>query len=121
MLFIKDIKLAFGLRNGNVVHIDELTEKERGLSCGCFCPACGSPLQARLGNKNRSHFSHKSENCSNETATQTALHILAKEIIAQRKIMVFPEFSFDYMDSSYFSYRYILVFYYTYLLKQHHI
>lgn len=107
MWLIKEIELAFGLRKGKIVHIDELTEKERGLSCGCFCPSCGAPLQARLGQKNRHHFSHNSENCSNETATQTALHILAKEIIAQRGTLLFPSIRFEYRNSSYFSYKYI--------------
>lgn len=64
-------------------------------------------LQARLGKKNRHHFSHNSEKCSNETATQTALHMLAKEIIAKNGIMLFPAISLEYKNSTYFSYAYI--------------
>lgn len=107
MLFIKEIKLAFGLKENKIIHIDELQESERGLSCGCVCPSCGAQLQAKLGQKNRHHFSHTSENCSNEAATQTALHLLAKEIIAQGKPMLFPEICLEYKNSPYFSHKYI--------------
>lgn len=107
MEIIKEIRLAFGLKDGKIVHIDELTEKERGLSCGCVCPSCAAPLQAKLGLKNRHHFSHTSQNCSSDIAIQTALHILAKEIIAQKREMLFPAISLEYKNSSYYSYKYI--------------
>lgn len=104
---MKEIKLAFGLRKGKIVHIDEISKNERGLSCNCICPSCGAHLQAKLGAKNRHHFSHHSPNCSNEIATQTALHILAKEIIAQNGTMLFPSIRHEYINSSHFSHKYI--------------
>ena len=30
----------------------------RGAACGCFCPACASPLVAKLGEVNEWHFAH---------------------------------------------------------------
>lgn len=106
MCIISEIKLAFGLKNGKIIHIDELSEKERGLSCNCVCPCCGAPLQAKMGSKNRHHFSHTSENCSSETAIQSALHLLAKEIITQKGGLLFPSIDLEYKNSSYFSYEY---------------
>ncbi len=32
----------------------------RGAACGCFCPACASPLVAKLGEVNEWHFAHAS-------------------------------------------------------------
>ena len=32
---------------------------ERGLACGCFCDACGSPLVARRGDLREWHFAHE--------------------------------------------------------------
>lgn len=104
---IKEIKLAFGLRGDKIIHIDELTEEERGLSCGCVCPYCGATLQAKLGLKNRHHFSHNSEKCSVEAATQTAVHMLAKEIILSAGELLFPSISLEYKKSSSFFYKYI--------------
>ena len=35
--------------------ISEITEKEKGLMCNCFCPGCGEKLQARLGEIKQKH------------------------------------------------------------------
>lgn len=36
-----NIKLLFGIRDGNVVSINDISENERGLKCKCYCPGCG--------------------------------------------------------------------------------
>lgn len=84
------IKLQYGERNGKIVCISELSYQERGLKCGCKCPGCGAQLQARMGNKKQPHFAHNAKSCDTVSAQQTALHLLAKEIIEKEKVIMFP-------------------------------
>lgn len=88
-----NIKLLFGIRDGKVVSINDITEYERGLKCQCYCPGCGEPLQARLGKVKQKHFAHNNANCNLASAQQSALHLLAKEILQQENKMTFPELS----------------------------
>ncbi len=88
-----NIKLLFGIRDGNVVSINDISENERGLKCKCYCPGCGEPLQARLGKVKQKHFAHNNANCNLASAQQSALHLLAKEILQQENKMAFPELS----------------------------
>lgn len=78
--------LPYGLKDGKLVTVQEV---ESGLKCGCVCPACKEVLIARKGQINAHHFAHHKENC--EYAVETALHIAAKEILEQEKIIVLPE------------------------------
>lgn len=83
----------FGLRDGILVHIDEV---ENGLLCGCICPDCETPLVAYNNPKNKkaNHFQHKSKvSCSN--AYETALHYLAKQIILETKTLTVPDWIFS--------------------------
>lgn len=86
-----EIKLPYGLKDNHIVHISEITEDQRGLKCGCVCPVCHDPLQARIGKIRTKHFAH-GRNC--ETATETALHMLAKEIILNNKKIMLPDVHF---------------------------
>jgi hypothetical protein len=84
---LKDIKLPFGLRNNELIHI---SKAQSGLSCECYCPKCTSPLVARKGNITAHHFAHyNSEQC--EGAVETALHIATKQILSRVKKIVLPE------------------------------
>lgn len=86
-----DVKLAFGVRDGKTILISELTEAERGGNCNCTCPACGEPLIAKMGNKNRHHFAHKTDStCDIAHANESALHRYAKEIIQAHKRILLP-------------------------------
>ena len=79
-------KMEYALRDGNPVHISEV---ERGLACGCVCPACGEPLIAKKGTKIMHHFSHVSgSEC--EHGYETSLHIAAKTILAKAQRIVLP-------------------------------
>jgi len=52
------VKLAFGKdRKGRIVHIATVN---RGLECGCACPACSESLVAKQGDKKAWHFAHAS-------------------------------------------------------------
>ena len=88
-------KLKYGLRDNVLVHIDDV---ERGLECNCFCPYCKSKLVAKKGNKNEKHFAHYSLGECNH-GTETALHLMAKNIIFKtRQIFVpfVPETAYDF-------------------------
>ena len=81
-----EVYLNIGLKNGNLVFINEV---ERGLECGCTCPHCGSRLMAKKGEINQHHFAHyDAENCGR--SLETAIHMLAKEILIHEKFVTLP-------------------------------
>ncbi len=85
------IKINYGLRNGQIISISDITSEERGLKCNCVCPGCGEPLQARIGTgKRQRHFAHDNTACNPIHATQSALHIMAKEIIQSEHVFRTP-------------------------------
>ncbi len=78
--------LPYGLKDGKLIHIDDA---EKGLSCGCICPACNTALIAKKGGRNIHHFAHYSGvNCSH--GLETILHLKAKEILQCAKYLTFP-------------------------------
>jgi len=73
--------------DGNAIYIDDVPN---GKNCACTCAECGGKLIAK--NKGRikiHHFAHESGNDSIR-CSQTALHLLAKEIIAEEKKIPIP-------------------------------
>lgn len=61
-----------------------------GLACGCICPKCKSRLVARKGPVRIHHFAHHdSKEC--EGAMETALHLMAKQILEEEKRLQLPE------------------------------
>lgn len=86
------IKNPYGIRNGRIIHISELSDSDRGLKCNCICPACEEPLIARLGERKVKHFAHKAD-CKN--AIESALHMLAKEILVNNKQILLPAAYFE--------------------------
>ena len=82
--------------NGGLAHISEV---KNGLQCGCFCPACDAALIARQGKVREHHFAHANgADCSQ--AVETALHLAAKEIIAERMQMVLPAVEIEFPHST---------------------
>jgi len=79
------MKLPFGLKNGQIVEINEV---EKGLACNCICPSCGSPLIARKGQKKIHHFAHYKADC--KAALETAIHLAAKKILLEEKRILVP-------------------------------
>jgi len=79
---------VFGNKDGQVVHISDVS---RGLSCSCVCPHCISPLIAKKGSKNIHHFAHVASDADCGYGDQTALHLLAKEILLNEKNLVLPQ------------------------------
>jgi hypothetical protein len=62
-----------------------------GLACGCACPACGAPLIARRGQVLAAHFAHAAPDRACAGALETALHRLAKQLIADGAALTLPE------------------------------
>lgn len=81
-------KIPFGERDGRMVTADSV---ERGKACGCVCPACGGALIANKGDLKIHHFSHQrtSDNCPHPA--ETALHRMAKQILANTRYFDVPE------------------------------
>ena len=91
----RQTNLIYALKAGQIVSIADV---ERGLKCGCVCPACGEPLVAKKGNKVIHHFAHHAgTNC--EYGYQTALHLAAKDILSKAKRMVIPAVEFQFPGS----------------------
>ena len=87
---IRKVQLEYGLRGDKVIFVSELTDLERGKACNCICPVCRKQLVAKLGPHNQWHFAHDGTECNLVAAQQTALHMLAKEIIESSKKLRFP-------------------------------
>ena len=72
---------------GNSVYIDDVPN---GAKCNCHCADCGGELIAKNNGKiKHHHFAHANGNDSPK-CSQTALHLLAKEIIAEEKMVPIP-------------------------------
>lgn len=80
------LKNPFGLRNGEIVMIEDVPLTERGIKCRCVCPACGEPFEARLGNIRTHHFAHSGEGCSETVAYLTGAYSLIKEYALAQEI-----------------------------------
>ena len=87
------MKLAHGkTRDGKIVRISEV---EKGKACNCFCPACGDNLIAKKGNIKVHHFAHCGIHGECAEAGETAIHLMAKDIIAQQKRITLPSYFVD--------------------------
>lgn len=86
--------LTYGLHEGKLVHVSQV---ENGLGCNCVCPNCKHPLIAKNNphNKKAAHFAHSSgTECAG--AVETALHLLAKDILKKTKKINAPSYHHDY-------------------------
>ena len=80
------LKLPFALKDDKIVTIKEV---ERGKKCNCKCPSCGVSLIAKQGAKTVHHFAHfNGSQC--KYAVETALHLMAKEILFEEKKIMLP-------------------------------
>jgi hypothetical protein len=90
--------LTYGLSPDGLKSILDVSN---GLACGCVCPKCSVPLVARNNPSNRKvpHFAHSSDNnCIG--AYETALHMLAKEVLLESKKIRTPNFHHDYNNQN---------------------
>jgi hypothetical protein len=69
--------------------LTSISDVSSGNQCGCFCPECGAELTAKKGWKNAHHFAHTVDSdCTG--GVETAIHLLAKEIIATEMKICLP-------------------------------
>ena len=80
------LKNPFGLRNGEIVMIEDILPEERGQKCNCVCPACGVAFEARLGNIRIHHFAHSGEGCSETIAFLSGMYALISEYIKSHAV-----------------------------------
>ena len=80
------LKLPYGLQDGRLCFVEDV---ERGLKCACVCPCCEGALIARKGAIKVAHFAHHREDCGK--GLETALHMMAKEILEERREIALPE------------------------------
>jgi hypothetical protein len=74
-----------------LVHIQEVLG---GAACDCICPACKEPLIARKGEVVAHHFAHRPQSVC-VSGPETALHLAAKQIIAERLTLRLPAVEVD--------------------------
>jgi hypothetical protein len=81
------VQIPYGRdETGRMRHVSEVPA---GLSSGCVCPACGTPLVAYKGKLKRHHFGHHADHaCSG--ALETALHEFAKQVLADSRTLMLP-------------------------------
>lgn len=81
--------IPYGLKGDRIVYVKDV---ENGYACGCICPKCGQPLNARNGGEsNTPHFAHQSgKNC--EGAYEETKHRLAIQIIHDEKCVMLPSY-----------------------------
>jgi hypothetical protein len=80
------ISYALKKTKDQVIHI---SEAEKGLKCGCWCLECDGILEAVKGDLRDHHFRH-ADNRKCSGGLETAIHLLAKQIIANNSIIEIP-------------------------------
>lgn len=81
-------RVPFGFREGRYWAPSEVA---KGKACDCVCPGCGAPLAAKAqqSRRKRPHFAHLADTgCA--TGCETGIHGRAKQLIAERQVLVLP-------------------------------
>lgn len=79
-------KVPFGLRLTDEAIVD-VCEVTNGSRCGCICPSCRMPLQAKQGTLKQWHFSHDSRHAHEQTKTvcnysfYPSVRLMAKQVV----------------------------------------
>lgn len=83
------LRVPFGLDGDKLF---EPGQVPNGKACGCVCPACKRPLVAKQ-KSSTPHFAHApGEDCAK--ALETAVHLAAKQLIAERGELRLPAVTF---------------------------
>lgn len=91
-------KIPFGLREEDKQYVD-VADVQNGKQCGCICPSCKMPLQAKQGGINQWHFAHFSRGTSDLTQNEceysfwVSVLSMAKEIIRKGGILTVPSYT----------------------------
>ncbi len=73
--------------DGKLKHVDDVST---GLACECFCPHCRSVLIAKNGGNYKVHHFAHSNGSDCVGAKESALHIMAKGILQEHKLLMLP-------------------------------
>jgi hypothetical protein len=79
---------GYGLRDGQLQFIRDV---DSGLACNCVCAGCGKRLVAKKGRIREHHFAHH-EVTYCRGAAESALHLLAKELLAELETFEIPPY-----------------------------
>lgn len=75
-------------KDGNLVHVDDV---QLGLKCGCVCPNCGAQLCAKNGGQVKEHHFAHEHGVECNGAWESALHLLAKEVLSEARYIMLPD------------------------------
>jgi len=96
---MKDLnKIPFGLKEHSQLFID-VADVPNGKLCGCICPSCKAPLQARQGKIKQWHFAHLSRGTSSETQNEceysfwVSVMSMAKQILNTGRVLTVPSYT----------------------------
>ena len=73
-------------QDGKIVSIREVAS---GKKCNCYCISCNDKLIAKKGLIKEHHFAHINNDC--KYSAQTVIHYLAKQLIEDNNIILFPK------------------------------
>lgn len=90
------LRNPFAMRNGKIILIEDLSARERGLNCGCQCPACDGDLIARMGNIKVHHFAHSKDACDEIIAYTSGLYKLIHQILSDGTTFYVPPLIVSY-------------------------
>ena len=79
---------GYGLKDGALWFIADVPS---GIACGCVCARCGKRLIAKKGPIRQHHFAHY-EDTDCHGAAESALHRLAKELLAELPSFELPPY-----------------------------
>ncbi len=102
-----EFRNPFGVRNGEIVMIDDIPKSKNGLKCKCVCPACGEPFEARMGDVRRHHFAHSGQGCDETNSYMKGLYMIVQDYLKKGSdlylpavIVRFPLSAYSYLDES---------------------
>jgi hypothetical protein len=78
------------MRNGKIILIEDLSANERGLNCGCQCPACDGNFIARMGDVKVRHFAHSKDACDEIIAYTSGLYKLIHQTLSDGAAFFIP-------------------------------
>lgn len=85
-----DLRNPFGLKDGQIVMIEDIPQSMNGQRCGCVCPACKDIFEARMGDIRRPHFAHSGKGCSETNAYIAGLYMLLNEYLSSGQQLYMP-------------------------------
>ncbi|QPK62914.1 competence protein CoiA [Methylomonas sp. LL1] len=90
-------KIPFGLREKDQQFVDVYSVKN-GKQCGCICPSCGTPLEARQGDINVWHFAHSNKKVYDKTKNECeysfylSLRLMARQVLGTKIKLKLPAY-----------------------------